>query len=272
VGICCVAPAFQRSADFAIDKPAGVPCLHLGGGRRCGIHAELRERGFPGCDVFDCFGAGQRVVQETFGGQARLGPELFAVFGVVRQLHEFLWYLEDALTRPRASELHAELASARHDVGALAAGTAPDLRDANLDDIGRRTDALLRGASELHRAGHEARPRRRDLAGARLRGQDLRGQNLRGALLLGADLRDADLRDADLIGADLRGADLRGTDLSGALYLTTPQLRSTRGDDRTRLPDKPERPHHWGRGAGTSPARRRSSHTSSSAAGSGRDR
>ena len=31
------------------------------------MHAELRERGFPGCDVFDCFGAGQRVVQVVFG-------------------------------------------------------------------------------------------------------------------------------------------------------------------------------------------------------------
>ncbi len=25
-GLCCVAPAFTASADFAIDKPAGQPC------------------------------------------------------------------------------------------------------------------------------------------------------------------------------------------------------------------------------------------------------
>ena len=24
--LCCVAPAFAASADFAIDKPAGQPC------------------------------------------------------------------------------------------------------------------------------------------------------------------------------------------------------------------------------------------------------
>jgi hypothetical protein len=272
VGICCVAPAFQRSSDFAIDKPAGTPCPHLGGGQRCGIHTELRGRGFPGCDVFDCFGAGQRVVQGTFGGHAELGPELFAVFGVVRQLHEFLWYLDDALTRPRAAELHADVSAARRDVATLAAGAPRDLRDLDLDDAGHRTDVLLRRASELHRAGHPARARRRDLAGARLRGRDLRGQDLRGALLLGADLRDADLRDSDLIGADLRGADLRGADLTGALYLTTPQVRSARGDERTRLPDRPERPAHWGGAAGATARDLRSSHTSSSAAGRGRDR
>jgi len=34
---------------------------------RCGTHDALREQGFPGCDVFDCFGAGQHVVQVAFG-------------------------------------------------------------------------------------------------------------------------------------------------------------------------------------------------------------
>ena len=32
VGLCCVAPAFARSADFAVDKPAGTPCTNLPGG------------------------------------------------------------------------------------------------------------------------------------------------------------------------------------------------------------------------------------------------
>ena len=28
-GLCCVAPAFVASADFAITKPAGRPCPNL---------------------------------------------------------------------------------------------------------------------------------------------------------------------------------------------------------------------------------------------------
>jgi hypothetical protein len=92
-GLCCVAPAFAASADFAIDKPAGVACPNLQADFRCGIHAQLRERGFPGCTVFDCFGAGQRITQETFGGRSwREDPDLaatqFAVLPIVRQLHE----------------------------------------------------------------------------------------------------------------------------------------------------------------------------------------
>ncbi|MBW8766297.1 MAG: pentapeptide repeat-containing protein, partial [Geodermatophilales bacterium] len=100
-GLCCVAPAFAASADFAIDKPAGRACPHLQDDFRCGIHAQLRERGFPGCTVFDCFGAGQQLTQVTFGGRSwREAPELaasqFAVFPVLRQLHEMLWYLTEA--------------------------------------------------------------------------------------------------------------------------------------------------------------------------------
>nr|BFE68040.1 hypothetical protein GCM10020092_013410 [Actinoplanes digitatis] len=55
-GLCCVAPAFARSADFAIDKPAGRPCPNLAEDFRCGIHERLPEKGFRGCVVFDCFG------------------------------------------------------------------------------------------------------------------------------------------------------------------------------------------------------------------------
>src|ERR687889_2427042 len=117
-GLCCVAPAFAASADFAIDKPAGVACPNLREDFRCGIHAQLRERGFPGCTVFDCFGAGQRITQGTFGGRSwREAPELaaaqFAVLPVVRQLHEALWYLAEAGSLPAAAPLATEIRALR---------------------------------------------------------------------------------------------------------------------------------------------------------------
>ncbi|MGK5173539.1 pentapeptide repeat-containing protein, partial [Geodermatophilus sp. CPCC 205761] len=117
-GLCCVLPAFTASADFAVDKPAGQPCLHLQPDSRCGIHAQLRERGFPGCAVFDCFGAGQQTVQVTFGGRGpRDDPAVAAAmataFGVQRQLHELLWYLAEALALPAAAPLRGALLAAR---------------------------------------------------------------------------------------------------------------------------------------------------------------
>ena len=117
-GLCCVAPAFSASADFAIDKPSGRPCPHLSMGFRCSIHDRLRAEGFRGCVAYDCFGAGQKVTQLTFGGQdwrrsPQLAKQMFDVFGVMRQLHALLVYLREAAqlrpARPLDDELRRKL-------------------------------------------------------------------------------------------------------------------------------------------------------------------
>ena len=190
--------------------------------------------------AFDCFGAGQQVVQVTYAGRDPRGePEALAVLDAMRQLSELLWYLAEALARPAAGPLHDRLAAARDRVRGLRDASAIEL--AALDTAALRRDAgpLLREVSERVRAALPGpRPDRsgRDLVGADLRRADLRAGCLRGALLLGADLRDADLRGADLLGADLRGADLRGADLREALFLTRPQVAAARTDATTRLP------------------------------------
>ena len=253
VGLCCVVPAFARSADFALDKPAGRPCPNLGGDSRCTIHDRLRPSGFPGCVVYDCFGAGQRVAAAAMAGQDwRTSPPAAAAmavaFPVVRALHELLWYLDAAVARPAAAPVHADLLAAYDDVERLTRAPADRLATVDVDAVRGRVNPLLQRAGDLVRAG-APRPGRvlrgADLAGARLRGADLRGASLRGAVLLGADLRGADLRLADVIGADLRGADLRRADLTDALYLTGSQLESARGDATTRVSPTLAHPAHW---------------------------
>ncbi|MFG3515332.1 pentapeptide repeat-containing protein [Streptomyces bobili] len=253
-GLCCVALPFARSADFALDKDAGKPCPNLAEDHRCGIHTRLRQKGFNGCTVYDCFGAGQKVSQLTFGGQDwRTAPRdharrMMEVFPVVRHLQELLWYLTEALALPAARPIHPELRRALERTGELTRGTPEEL--AALDVPAHREDvnALLLRTSELARAGGPGRSKEHrgaDLMGARLKGADLRGANLRGALLIAADLTGADLRGADLIGADLRDTDLTDADLSGALFLTQPQLTAARGSAGTRLPGSVARPAHW---------------------------
>ncbi|MFJ7073983.1 pentapeptide repeat-containing protein [Streptomyces sp. NPDC098781] len=256
-GLCCVALPFTASADFALDKAAGTPCRNLQDDHRCGIHARLRQSGFSGCTVYDCFGAGQKVSQVTFAGQDwRTGsPEqarrMFDVFPVVRQLHELLWYLTEALTLPAASTLHTELRGLRERTDALTRRTPEDLASLDVAAHRQEVNVLLLKTSELVRAGVSGRKKNRrgaDLIGARLKGADLRGANLRGAYLIAADLTGADLRGADLIGADLRDTDLTDADLTDAFFLTQPQLNAARGSADTRLPASVERPVHWAAG------------------------
>src|SRR5262249_53488909 len=112
--LCCVAPAFSVSADFPITKHAGQPCPNLLPDFRCGIHTRLRQQGFRGCAVYDCFGAGQKVSQITFAGRdwrqtPTMSRQMFAVFAIMRTLHELLWYLTEALRLPSAHPLYDEL-------------------------------------------------------------------------------------------------------------------------------------------------------------------
>ncbi|MDN3356215.1 pentapeptide repeat-containing protein [Actinomadura sp. DC4] len=248
--LCCVAPAFSASADFAIGKKAGRSCPNLRQDLRCGIHTRLRAQGFKGCTVYDCFGAGQKVSQVTFAGRDwRQDPEtaasMFAVFPVMRDLHELLWYLTEAITLPAARELHADLTRARESVERLTREPPETLRALDVAARRREVNALLRRAATLARGADGKDHAGGDLIGASLRGADLTGASLRGAYLIGADLREARLTRADLTGADLRDADLRGADLAGGLFVTQSQLDAARGDARTGLPPALTRPAHW---------------------------
>ncbi|WP_438803111.1 pentapeptide repeat-containing protein [Frankia tisae] len=254
--LCCVAPGFATSADFPISKAPGMPCRHLSARHDCSIHDELRPRGFRGCTVFDCFGAGQQVSQVTFAGRDwRTHPgdaaPMFDAFAVMRTLHESLHHLAEArslLAAPPAADrpsadiaaragLLAEVDATTAATVALTGADADTLLAADLPAHRRTVHDLLTRASALLRTGRvdaagrpTARARGRGLAGRPrdlgsgnprnlgidLVGARLAGVDLRGAQLTGRLLIEADLRGADLRGADLRGADLRGAEVSGA--------------------------------------------------------
>ena len=254
--LCCVVPAFTASADFAITKKAGQPCPNLEPDFRCSIHTRLGENGFRGCTVYDCFGAGQKVSQVTFSEvDWQLAPtaakQMFEVFPIMRDLHELLWYLTEALMLQPTGPLHSELRLAREKTEGLTFLGADALMALDVGAHRRDVNVLLLRVSELVRGDHQniegqkRQLRGSDLIGAALSGADLRGANLRGAYLIGADLTGADLRMADLTGADLRGADLGSANLTRSLFLTQSQLDSAKGDDKTALPPGLFRPAHW---------------------------
>ncbi|ROR83373.1 Pentapeptide repeat-containing protein [Plantibacter flavus] len=257
--LCCTAFGFQRSIDFPIDKPAGTPCRNLADDFSCSIHESLRPRGFRGCTVFDCFGAGQLVSQELFGGASwRERPdtsaEMFATFSVVRQLQEMRWYLVEAAERAAASDLAANISRLRIVVQRILDGGTSEILACDVESLRDEVRHLLIDVSEEARGGYlagaDAEPDddlhpSADLAGRELRTRRLCGADLRGAVLIGADLRGADLTGVDLLGADLRGARLDGADLSDTLFLTQMQLNAARGDEATLLPTVLARPGHW---------------------------
>ena len=258
-GLCCVALAFTKSADFPFDKDAGEPCTNLDGADGCRIHPHLRERGFKGCTVFDCFGAGQKVSRQTFAGRSWRDDDatrtaMFGTFPIVRRLHELLWYLDEAIDLVTGAVDPAPWVTAFEHVRVLSDGTPSALAELDVDAEYAAARALLVRASDIARqdVATTRQPRSQralepgvDLMGARLRGRDLSGVTLRGSTAIAADLRDARLHRCDLLGVDLRDADLSGADLTEAIYLTQMQVNSARGDAGTLLPTGFERPSHW---------------------------
>ena len=142
--ICCTATSFDACEDFAFDKPAGVACGHLRGDGRCAIHDELAVRGFTGCAVYDCYGAGPRVTR-AFAGVRCADRRRDAAFLVLRVLHELLWLSTEAVKLCPASavELRGKLAAQIDALDAIAC--SPDaLAEVDLAQLDRATRAVLR--------------------------------------------------------------------------------------------------------------------------------
>lgn len=260
-GLCCVALYFPSSEGFPIDKDAGQPCPNLQTDFRCGVYPGLKELGYRGCTAFDCFGAGQKVSQVSYGGHdwrqfSESAKEMFAVFQIMRQLHELLWYLAEALTLEQARLIHGPLKSMLEKTESFTRLSPESLLKLDVAAHRSAVNELLIKTSEYVRAGvrhgqktplknQKTLAGRLDLMGADLKRTDLRGVNLRGAYLIAADLKGVDLTGADLIGADLRDADLRGANLTNSIFLTQAQINTAIGDRGTKLPISLRRPGHW---------------------------
>ena len=123
--LCCVWTAFDASAAFAFDKPAGVACRHLGRDHRCAVHGELAARGLGGCAAYDCHGAGPRATR-LFAAALLAPAQRYEVFLVLRDAHELLWLLAGAAAAcpPAHAELRAELGAAADALDVLARGSA----------------------------------------------------------------------------------------------------------------------------------------------------
>lgn len=182
-GLCCVALTLTRSADFAIDKDAGKPCGNLQEDFRCGIHTELRTRGFPGCTVYDCFGRARRSPARP--STDRTGAVPHGPPGRCSRCSRSCGSSMNSCGTSRKRcpwnrrALHGEIRRTLEETERLTHLPADAFSD--LDVAGHRdivAELLLR-TSELVR---ETAPRRKK--------RDRRGADLIGARLKGADLRE----------------------------------------------------------------------------------
>jgi uncharacterized protein YjbI with pentapeptide repeats len=259
-GFCCTALYFSDSEGFPTNKEAGKPCLNLKSDFSCAIHKNLRKKGLKGCTAYDCFGAGQKVAQGTYGGRdwkqvPEAAKEMFEVFLIMRQLHEMLWYLSEAFRIQSNDTIPNKLNDLIKEIEHITNQNVDSLVKLDIEAYRDRVNLLLHQTSEVVRTkvlnGQRSTLKRKKIAGrldcfgADLRKVNLKGADLRGAFLIAADLRGNDLSGADFIGADMRDADIRGTNLEESIFLTQGQINTARGDLYTKLPLALIRPTYW---------------------------
>lgn len=252
-GLCCVALYFSESDGFPQNKDAGKPCINLQGDFKCSVHTSLYTKGFKGCIGYDCLGAGQKISQITYKGQdwrnnSKESEKMFKGFLVMRQLHEMLWYLNEAFDLQKDSSKKREIDSLIEFTNNLTTLDIDSLLNTDIEELRNKVNAFLRITSEMIRS-HTVRSKQNAIPksyfGKDLRKINLRGANLRGACLIASNLKNMDLSGADFIAADLRDADFSGADLRKSIFLTQAQINSARGDANTKLPNNLTKPIHW---------------------------
>ena len=144
-----MAPAFDRSDEFAVDKAACTACPNLDLADRCRIHDRLEPEGFRGCVLYDCLGAGQRVVQEVFAGASwREDPSLLPAMGralvALRGVHEQILLLNEAAKAPLSGDERCELEVLAAALEPAEGWTAPDLETFAAGPVPGRVRNFLR--------------------------------------------------------------------------------------------------------------------------------
>ncbi|MHC1685799.1 MAG: pentapeptide repeat-containing protein [Clostridiaceae bacterium] len=262
-GFCCVALYFSASEGFPENKDAGKPCINLQQDFRCKVHKNLKEKGLKGCMAYDCFGAGQMVAQNTYGGQdwrmvPKTAKQMYDVFLIMRQIYEMLWYLTESHRVQTDSSIKEKLNSLINDTKNITMVSADELIKVDLVPHRMKVNQLLSLTSESVRVKERNKKKQPlkfkkvfgrgfDLIGKDLRKIDLKGEDLRGAMLIAANLSGVDLTGADFIGSDMRDANLSGANLSQSIFLTQGQINSAKGDSKTKLPPSIMKPTHWER-------------------------
>jgi len=260
-GFCCVALYFSASEGFPANKDAGKPCLNLQPDFSCAIHKNLRKKGLKGCTAYDCFGAGQKVAQVTYGGsnwqkKPETAKQMFEVFLIMRQLHEMLWYLTESFTLQIAGSIKEELSNMISETEHITKLNADSIIALDLEAHRDNVNALLLKISELVRTkacngqktilkNKKKIAGRLNCIGADLRKVNLRGADLRGAFLIAANLSGTNLSGADLIGVDLRDANIKGANLTESIFITQSQINTAQGDSNTKLPISLTCPTYW---------------------------
>nr|WP_315020100.1 pentapeptide repeat-containing protein [uncultured Aminipila sp.] len=249
-GICCTALYYTKMDGFPEDKAAGKPCGNLRDDFKCSIHNNLVEYKLKGCMAYDCFGAGQKVTQEIYGGldwkkNPEVADQMFQVFLIVYQLHQMLWYLIQARRIIADNSMKNDINNLIEENGKMTQMRPEGIIKLDWEQYRDRVNRVLKETckavhSEITDNNHSI-----DCMGQSFKKQNLDGKDFSMKLLIAANFEGCSLNRTNFLGADMRDTNFRDTDLSKSLFLTQMQINTAMGNCHTKLPEYLTMPETW---------------------------
>lgn len=250
-GLCCIALYCFQSDGFPQNKPIGKPCIHLMDNYKCKIHSNLESMGMRGCIAYDCFGAGQYLTENIYGGvtwqtQPKRTKEICDMFVLVYRLFQLRFFLYESKKLASSELLLAEISRLLQENDMICRLPIEEMMQYLIEEYQDRVNSVLKRACiALTNYLGIKNNFGQNFLNRNFAGKDLSGVDFNMKPLIASDFRNCQLKGATFIGADTRDANFDGADLREAVFLSQGQINAAKGSCRTKLPDHLKYPDTW---------------------------
>lgn len=247
-GLCCVCLYFSKIGGFPEDKKAGKPCRFLTKDYRCQVHEQLEKLSFKGCIGYDCFGAGQHVVQVLYHGQTyhdrpKQANEIFDVFNIVFKLFQIRYFLIEALSLNDLQKNKETIIRLIIENKNICNYDPQTLLSFDLKEYQKRINPLLKQVCKQQ--SNNVDTYALNFLAKNFQNKDMSRLDLSMKLLITANFKGCNFAGTIFLGADTRDADFSNADLENARFLTQGQINVAKGNRFTKLPAHLEYPVTW---------------------------
>lgn len=250
-GLCCIALYCIKSDGFPKDKPIGEPCINLMDDFKCRIHNDLERMGMRGCIGYDCFGAGQYLTEQIYGGvtwqtQPEKTKEICDMYVLVYRLFQLRFFLYESKKLASSESLLPEIAGVLRENEKICKSSIKEILQYPIDAYQNKVNHVLKESClALNKYLGIKKNMGNNFINRNFEGKDFSGVDFNMKILIESNFKNCIFKGATFIGTDTRNANFDGADLREAVFLSQGQVNAAKGSRRTKLPKHLRYPDTW---------------------------
>lgn len=250
-GLCCIALYCFQSDGFPQNKSIGKPCINLMSDFKCRIHNDLESMGMKGCIGYDCFGAGQYLTEEVYGGltwktQPERTKEICDLFVFMYRIFQLRFFLYESEKLTSSEKLLPEINQLLQENDAMSKFSIKEMLQYPIDSYQDKVNYVLKKSCvELSKFLGAKNSIETNFLNQNFKGKDFSGFDFNTKVLIASNFQNCKFSGATFIGTDTRDANFDGADLREAVFLSQGQINAAKGSHRTKLPKHLKYPVTW---------------------------